>query len=288
MRYAFIQAHRHEFRIRRMCAVLKVSASGYYAWARRKPSRRARENDRLLEAIRTVHRRSREAYGAYKTWRVLRTEGVPCGRHRVARLRRAYGIEAKRRRRFRMAKRSYQHWPAAPNLLAQRFAAGQGSQIWVGDTTFIPTRAGTLYLAVLIDLHTRKVVGWAMAARQDEALVLSALNMAVRHCRPQPGLIHHTDQGSIYRASGYRQELAKQGARLSMSGKGNAYDNAVAESFFSSLKNELVHHTSFPTQDHARAALCDYIEIFYNRQRVHASLNYMTPIEYEIANPIPN
>jgi transposase InsO family protein len=288
VRYGFIAKHRGEFRIARMCAVLEVSASGYYAWRKRRPSRRARENEALLTTIREVHQASRAAYGADKTWHALRARGVRCGRHRVARLRCIHGIEARRRRRFRRAKRSYRHWPVAPNLVRQNFVTQGTNRIWLGDTSFIHTRAGTLYLAVLIDLYSRKVVGWAMGARHDEALAIAAWTMAVANRRPGPGLIHHTDQGGLYRSALYRGGVLAHGARLSMSGKGNPYDNAVVESFFSSLKNELVHHESFETREHARIAVFDYIEIFYNRQRLHASLNYMTPIAYEQLNLTPN
>jgi transposase InsO family protein len=271
-----------------MCAVLGVSASGYYAWRKRRPSRRAQANEALLAKIREVHETAREAYGAHKTWRALRECGIACGRHRVARLRRAHGIEAKRRRRFRLTKRSYRHWPVAPNLVNQNFATDRRDRVWMGDTTFIHTRAGTLYLAVLIDLYSRKVIGWAMAARHDEALAISAWTMAVANRRPKPGLVHHTDQGGLYRGASYRNDVLARGGKLSMSGKGNAYDNAVVESFFSSLKNELVHHESFKTQEHARAAIFDYIEVFYNRQRLHAALNYMTPVAYEQSNLTPD
>jgi transposase InsO family protein len=287
VRYQFIKQHAGEFSVVRMCAVLRVSPSGYYAWARRSQSARARENEVLLSKIHEVHRTSRGAYGAHKTWRALRDRGIRCGRHRVARLRRAHGIEAKRRRRFRLTKRNYRHWPVAPNLVNQHFVTDRPDRVWMGDTTFIHTQAGTLYLAVLLDLYSRKVIGWAMAARHDETLAISAWTMALANRRPEVGLIHHTDQGGLYRSALYRGNILAQGARLSMSGKGNAYDNAVVESFFSSLKNELIHHQVFKTRDHARAAIFDYIEIFYNRQRLHASLNYTTPVAYESANLTP-
>jgi putative transposase len=288
VRYAFIEEHKGEFSIVRMCAVLRVSASGYYAWRKRRPSRRARENEALLGTIREVHEASRGAYGAFKTWRALRDRGLRCGRHRVARLRRAHGIEARRRRRFRLTKRSHRHWPVAPNLVKQCFVANRRDRVWMGDTSFVHTQSGTLYVAVLIDLYSRKVIGWAMSAHHDESLALSAWNMAMETRKPPPGLIHHTDQGGLYRSTLYRSLITDQGARLSMSGKGNPYDNAVVESFFSSLKNELVHHESFKTREHARAAIFDYIEIFYNRQRLHATLNYITPVAYESANLTPS
>ncbi|MDX2142811.1 MAG: IS3 family transposase [Rhodospirillaceae bacterium] len=287
MKYAFIRDHERRFKIGRMCTVLGVSRSGYYEWRDRPLSRRARTNLDLLQTIRRLHVEAREAYGADKTWRVLRARGVSCGRHRVARLRRVHGIEAKRQRRFRViARQHYTAIPAAPNLVAQRFGADRPDQVWMGDSTFIATRAGWLFLAVLIDLYSRKVVGWAMGAQHSQELAAAAWRMAADQRRPRPGLIHHTDQGALYRASQYRAGVESCGARLSMSAKGNPHDNAVVESFFSTLKNEMVHHRTFDTREQARAAIFDYIEAFYNRQRAHASLNYLSPAEHELANHV--
>jgi putative transposase len=289
VKYAFIRAHVRRFKIGRMCAVLGVSRSGYYEWRDRPLSARARQNLTLLGTIRRVHVEAREAYGAYKTWRVLRACGVSCGRHRVARLRRAHGIEAKRQHRFRViARQHYTAIPMAPNLVAQRFTTDRPNRVWMGDTTFISTRVGWLFLAVLIDLYSRKVVGWAMGAQHSQELAASAWRMAADHRQPQPGLIHHTDQGALYRAGEYRSSVERQGARLSMSAKGNPYDNAVVESFFSTLKNELVHHCVFDTREQARAAIFDYIEVFYNRQRAHAALNYLSPTQHELENRVTN
>ena len=285
MKYAFIQDHVRQFKIGRMCAVLGVSRSGYYEWRDRPLSARARRNVTLLGAIRRVHVEAREAYGAYKTWRVLRDRGVVCGRHRVARLRREHGIEAKRKRRFRVvAKQHYTAIPMAPNLVAQKFSTDAPNRVWMGDTTFIATRAGWLFLAVMIDLYSRKVVGWSMGPQQTQELAMAAFRMAVEHRKPGPGLIHHTDQGALYRSGEYRAEVEAVGAHLSMSAKGNAYDNAVVESFFSTLKNEMVHHRTFDTREQAKAAIFDYIEVFYNRQRAHASLNYRSPNQHELEN----
>jgi transposase InsO family protein len=289
VKYAFILAHARQFKIGRMCEVLGVSRSGYYEWRDRPPSRRARANLDLLRTIRRIHVEAREAYGAYKTWRVLRHRGVACGRHRVARLRREHGIEAKRQRRFRVvARQHYTAIPMAPNLVAQRFSAARPNQVWMGDSTFISTRAGWLFLAVLIDLCSRKVVGWAMGAQHSQELAASAWRMAAEQRRPPPGLIHHTDQGALYRAGEYRSDVERCGARLSMSAKGNPYDNAVVESFFSTLKNELVHHRVFDTREQAKAAIFDYIEVFYNRQRAHAALNYRSPSQHELENHVTN
>ena len=281
MKYACLHTHRTPGRVARWCAALGISRSGYYAWRACPESRRARENRALLTRIRAVHTEAREAYGAVKTWRVLRAQGVACGRHRVARLRRAHGIEARRRRRFRLAYKARNSAPAAPNLVDRQFHAPAPNRIWAGDITFIPTRQGWLYLAVVLDLYSRRIVGWAMSARPDSQLVLDALTMALTHRRPAPGLIHHSDQGIQYSSGVYQARLKTSGLVPSMSRKGNCYDNAVVESFFSSLKNEGTDHETFPDRDHARTALFAYIEVFYNRQRVHATLDYQSPEQYE-------
>ncbi len=281
MKYAFVDTHRTGWDVERLCAALGVSRSGYYAWRAVPESRRTRENRVLLTRIQAVHTAHREAYGAVKTWRVLRAQGVACGRHRVARLRRAHGIEARRRRRFRLAYKARNSAPAAPNLVDRQFHAPAPNRIWAGDITFIPTRQGWLYLAVVLDLYSRRIVGWAMSARPDSQLVLDALTMALTHRRPAPGLIHHSDQGIQYSSGVYQARLKARGLVPSMSRKGNCYDNAVVESFFSSLKNEGTDHGTFPDRDHARSALFAYIDLFYNRQRVHATLDYQSPEQYE-------
>ena len=235
----------------------------------------------LLGQIRQVHSSCHEAYGAKKTWLQLKAQGVACGKHRVARLRRSEGIEARRKRRFRVQARHRQTAPAAPNLIAQRFDSRLRDRVWVGDTTCVQTRAGFLYVAVLLDLYARRVVGWSMGHRHDLALVLGALRMALSQRQPGAGLIHHTDQGSIYGARLYREALAAHGVRISMSAKGAPHDNAVAESFFSTLKNELVHHCTFATREGASRALSDYIELFYNRRRLHQALGYVSPVDFE-------
>jgi transposase InsO family protein len=281
VKYGFIRAHQDQFSVARMCAVLKVSRNGYYDWRDRPESKRCRDNRTVLSQIREVHTRSREAYGALKTWRELRAKGHQWGRHRVARLRREAGIEARRKRRFRVTTQSRVGALAAKNRLKQHFKAKSVDRVWVGDITFVPTAEGWLYLAVLIDLYSRRVVGWAMSERIDQQLVLDALNMALLQRRVKPGLIHHTDQGRQYSSAAYLAVLKQHGMIASMSRRGNCYDNAVAESFFSSLKNELIHHNSFRTRDEARTAIFEYVEVFYNRQRRHQSLDYLSPIDYE-------
>lgn len=203
MKHAFIEAQRPMHRVERLCAAVGVSRSGYYAWRSRPESRRAQENRTLLLQIRRIHTENREAYGAVKTWRALQAEGVSCGRHRVRRLRHAHGIEARRMRRFRAAYQARNNAPPAPNHLDRQFQVSAPNRVWAGDITFISTRRGWLYLAVLLDLYSRRVVGWAMSQRPDGQLVLDALSMAVAHRGPSPGLIHHSDQGIQYASGVY-------------------------------------------------------------------------------------
>jgi putative transposase len=288
VKYAFVRANHEQFRITRMCQVLQVSRSGYYDWQVREESERSQRDRLLLKEIRKIHQDMKEAYGATKTWRTLQQSGTVCGKHRVARLRREAGIEARRKRKFRLAYQARNTAPAPPNLLRWPFKAAYPDQIWVTDVTFIPTRSGWLYLAVMIDLHTRLVVGWSMKDRPNQELVNEALMMAVEQRRPKSGLIHHSDQGILYSSGSYLELLKKHGMLRSMSAKGNCYDNAVAESFFSSLKNEIVHHRDYHTRDQARAEIFEYIELFYNRKRIHQSLDYQTPMKYESVKVSPN
>lgn len=260
---------------------MRVSRRGYYAWRGRPEGPRETQDRELLTQIRHLHVRSRQAYGAKKTWLELNAQGVACSKHRVARLRKSAGIEARRKRRFRLTVENHATAPAAPNLLRRQFQVLQPNRVWVGDMTCIRTRAGILYLAVLVDLYARRVVGWSMSGKPDLALVLGALRMALEQRQPDRRLIHHTDQGSIYAARVYRETMHAHGLRPSMSGRGNAYDNAVAESFFSNLKNELVHHCDFHSHEAARTAIFDYIELFYNRQRLHQTLGYVSPVQFE-------
>jgi len=281
VKYAFVRAHDKEFPVKRMCQVLEISRSGYYDWRGRERSERSRHDEVLLTEIRKIHEQTKEAYGAIKTWQTLRQSGAICGKHRVARLRRLAAIEARRKRKFRLAYRARHSAPPAPNLLKWPFRAAHRDEIWMADVTFIPTRAGWLYLAVLIDLYTRLIVGWSMKDRPNQELVNEALLMAVEQRRPKPGLIHHSDQGILYASGSYVALLNRYAMVRSMSGKGNCYDNAVVESFFSSLKNEIIHHRDYHTRDQARSEIFEYIELFYNRRRIHQSLAYQTPINYE-------
>jgi putative transposase len=286
VKYVYIEANAESMSITRLCRLLGVGRSGYHDWQTRGESRRSQQDRELLVQIRDVHCANREAYGAVKTWRELNLRGIPCGKHRVARLRREAGIEARRKRRFRVIVENHHTVPAAPDLVQRHFAVPSPNRIWVGDGTFIRTRQGFLHLAILLDLHSRRIVGWGMGERPNLAPVLSALDMALLHRQPPAGLIHHTDQGTLYAASAYREKLMMHGLRPSMSRRGNCYDNAVAESFFSTLKNELVHHRDFHTRDEARTAIFDYIEVFYNRQRRHQTLGYISPMQFEQKNNV--
>lgn len=286
MTYQFIQTHQHQHRIERLCQVLAVSRSGYYAWRRRPLSARARANAGLVERMTQLHRQMKERYGALKLWRALVAAGVPCGRHRVARLRRQQGLLAKRIRRFRVMHEPHEFAPPAPNRLQQRFVAAAPNRIWAGDLTAIATRAGWVYLAVILDLYSRRVIGWAMSRKPDQHVALTALQMALTHRCPQPGVIHHTDQGATYTSLAYQRQLTQAGLVASMSRKGNCYDNAVVESFFSTLKNELVHDQDFWTHEAAHTAVFEFIEVFYNRQRLHQTLGYVSPVQFE-ANYVP-
>ncbi|MCJ7557608.1 MAG: IS3 family transposase [Gammaproteobacteria bacterium] len=281
MKYQFIAEHAKRFRVCSLCRVLGVSTSGYYDWQGRAKSRRSVDNRRLLKHIREIHAQSRCNYGSDKTWQVLCQRGIACGRHRVARLRREHGIQAQRQRRFRAGYAARNAAPPAPNLLDQDFHAQAPDRIWVVDTTFIATRKGALYLAVVLDLFSRRVVGWSMSGQNNQQLVMDALGMAIDSRVLQPGLIHHSDQGCQYTSGAYQGLLRAHDMIPSMSRKGNCYDNAVVESFFSNLKNELVHNRMFDNPDEARSAIFDYIEVFYNRQRHHQTLNYTTPVQFE-------
>jgi putative transposase len=260
-----------------LCWVLDVSVSGYYDWVKRPTSKRARENEKLLIEIRRVHYESRQAYGSLKTWKVLNSQSIACGKHRVARLRCSHGVETKRRRRFKITTDSRRTRVTAPNLLNRCFTVDQPNRVWVGDVTFIATRNGWLYLAIMLDLYSRKVIGWSMAERIDKELVIGALEMALLRRGCGSGVMHHTDRGSVYGSEEYVRKLTEHRLIPSMSRKGDCYDNAVAESFFSTLKNELIAGKLYETRNQARMEVFDYIEVFYNRQRIHQALEYKTP-----------
>ncbi len=268
---------RLQFPVKVMSRVLSVSRSGFYTWLRRKPSRRAQENERLKVAIKVAHKRTRESYSARRLQPELASDGFTAGRDRIARLRRELGLRCRQKRKFKATTNSNHGMPVAENLLNQTFTANAPNEVWLTDITYVPTAEGWLYLAGIKDLFTCEIVGYAMAERMTQELTARALFRAAQQKRPAPGLIHHSDRGSQYCAQDYRQLLEQFGMKASMSRRGNCYDNAPMESFWGSLKNELVHHCRYATRAEAMASIREYIEIFYNRQRRHSRLGYIAP-----------
>ncbi len=289
MKYAFIQAHAPRYPVKRLCAVLDVSRSGYYAQAKRGVSPRVKADRVLSTHIARAHSANRGAYGTMRIWQALCQSGVVCGKHRVRRLRRALGLEVKRVKRFRLSKqlRQRQRETIVANVLEQRFAVARPNRVWAGDITCLPTARGFLFLAVVLDLFARRVVGWSMAKRMDTALTLRAMTMALDRRRPRGALLHHSDQGCQYASRSYQQVLQQHGIEPSMSRRGNCYDNACVESFFSTLKNELVHDRQYRTRDEARRDVFAYIETFYNPRRLHQSLGYVSPMTFEQRHGVP-
>jgi len=283
MRFVFIRAHARTFHIQTMCRVLQVSRAGYYAW-RARPQSARRQADGLLRArIRRIHAAVHGRYGSPRVRMELRALGIPCGRKRVARLMRAEGLRARSGRRYRARTPADHARPVWPNVLGRQFAPAAHpvpDRTWVADLTFIPTWEGWAYLAVLLDLATRQVVGWALGPRADQALVLRALRMALTQ-RGATGGVHHSDRGMQYTSFAYQRALAAAGFTPSLSRVGNCWDNAVAESFFATLTKELLGDGVFPTRQDAQRAVFEFIEIWYNRQRRHSALGYRTPVEYE-------
>ena len=286
MKYAVIAQHREEFKVRLMCRMLDVSPSGFYAWESRGPSARALADDVLLAHVRVAHLESGRTYGAPRVHEELRDHGQRVGKKRVARLMRTDGLVARRPRSAVRTTDSSHGEPLAPNLVARQFAPDAQpalNRVWVSDITYVPTRAGWLYLAVVLDLASRRCVGWAMGATLEADLALSALTMAFRTRRPPRGLIHHSDRGVQYACHAYRTLLAQHGAVASMSRRGDCWDNAVAESFFATLEGELIARHTWATHAEARHAIFKYIETWYNPRRRHSTLRYQSPINYERA-----
>mgnify|MGYP000990314418 CR=1 FL=1 len=281
MRYRFIDAEKVNYPIRLMCRVLRVSPSGYYAWRVRKPSRRAIENASLLVSIRAVHAKSKRRYGSPRVCQELGAAGRRVSRKRVARLMRQNGLRAVGKRRFRVTTQSEHKRRIAPNLLAREFRVTRPNRAWVGDITYVPTMEGWLYLAVLIDLYSRRVVGWAISDRITDDLVVDALQMAITRRQPRPGLIVHSDRGSQYASAAHLKLLEDHKFRASMSRRGDCWDNAVAESFFATLKRELGIDCWMYPRSSVRRWLIDYIECFYNEERRHSTINYESPAGYE-------
>lgn len=275
-----------EFPIRDLCTALQVSPSGYYAWLHRQPSARTRANDDLVRVIRQLHQHSRQTYGAPRIRLELRAQGLSVGRHRVARLMRRSGLRGVQKRSWRPRTTDSRHeQPVAPNRLKELCAPGTINQAWVADITYIPTAEGWLYLAAIMDLCSRRIVGWTAEAHLKTTLVKEALRQALVDRRPAPGLLHHSDRGVQYCSVEYRTLLQNHGLSVSMSAQGHCYDNAAMESFWSTLKTELIHRHNWRTRAQAKLAIFEYLEMFYNRRRRHSALGYQSPIDFE--NQLP-
>jgi putative transposase len=283
VKFHFMAAHRAEFRLRSLCRVLGVSRSGYYAWRQRLTPRQAERNDALLVHIRAAYQRGRQAYGSPRVHQELVQQGIPCGRHRVARLMRREGIVACTERHFRWTATPRAELPAAPDRLQRAFWAPAPNCRWVSDITSVRTGQGWLHLAIVLDLFSRRIVGWAMHATLSQELVREALAMALAERRPLPGLLFHSDRGGQYLSATVQELLDAHGSVASTSRPGACLDNAVAESFFHSLKTEYVYHHRYRTREEARLAIFDYIAAFYNRIRRHSSIGYRSPEEHEAA-----
>lgn len=277
-RYRFIAGQRALYPLRRLCAVLQVSVSGFYDWLKRKPSRRAQANQALTSRIQAVHEASRQTYGSLRVQAELRAQGEQVGKHRIARLMREMGLQTKGRRRFKTTTRRDETHRRAPNVLAGDFSARQPNEKWLSDITYIPTREGWLYLAGIQDVFSRRIVGWSMSERPTRTLVCDAWKMAVGQCGVPR--LHHSDQGSQYTSDDYLRLLEKDRVVLSMSDVGRCYDNAMQESFWGTLKTECADRP-FPSRAAARKAIFEYIEVWYNRQRRHSALGYLSPCAFE-------
>jgi transposase InsO family protein len=283
MRFAFVDAKKAEYPVAALCAVLRVRRSGFYAWLGRDESARAITDRRLSVEICAVFEEHKGKYGSPRVHRELRRRGTRVCRHRIARLMRERKLRARPRRRFVRTTDSAHSLPTAPNLLARNFQVAARDRVWAADVTYLPTREGWLYLAVVLDLYSRRVVGWAFSEHNDEQLTLSALRLAVEQRRPKPGLLHHSDRGSTYASGTYQDVLARHGFACSMSRKGNCWDNAVVESFFSTLDIECGNQEVFSSRAEARRQVLQYILGYYNPNRLHSFLGYHSPMEFERA-----
>ncbi len=283
MKYAWIDGQRDSYPLQAMCELLEVSTSGYADWKKCGGPTHWPSDEQLLALIRSVHAQYRQAYGSPRLTVELKSRGIPVSRDRVRRLMKANGIRARHKRRYKATTDSKHALPVAPNLLDRQFQTNAPDQVWTADLTYIPTREGWLYLAVVMDLYTRMIVGWTMDSRMTRELVMNALRMARFHRKPMPGLLHHSDRGSQYCSGDYRALLEEYGMIASMSRKGNCWDNAPTESFFNSLKNEHVFHEDYATREEATRDMFDYIERFYNRKRRHSALGYRSPAQHYAA-----
>jgi len=282
MRFHFIDSVRKAYPLYLLCKVMCVSRSGYYSWRNRGPSARDQEREQLIPKVKVIHQKSRSTYGKRRIAEELQSEGIPCGEHKAGTLMKLAGVQAKQKKKFKATTDSKHNLPVSPNLLKREFAVLQPNMAWVGDITYIWTEEGWLYLAVVIDFYSRRVVGWSINKRMSKQLVMDAILMAVWRRKPASELIFHSDRGSQYCSHDFQKLLKTHAIRSSMSRKGDCWDNAVAESFFGTLKSETVYGERFTTRVQAKGNLIDYIEMFYNSQRRHSYLEYLTPMEFEI------
>ena len=282
MRYRFINEHQNETSIQRLCNVLNVSRSGYYTWSHSKPTLRERQNEELLERMRDIHQQSRQTYGSPRMWNALRAQGLRCSRKRVARLMRLHGIRAKMVRRFKITTRYRSTALIAPDLVQRQFRVQQPNRIWTSDITYIWTREGWAYLAVVLDLYSRMIVGWEIGERLTTSLVATAVRRALYQRRPTQEIILHSDRGSQYASKDLHSLAKEQSICLSMGKTGSCYDNAVTESFFHTLKSEHIYFHRYDTRLDARTSIFDYIETFYNQRRLHSTLGNLSPVQFEL------
>ncbi len=282
MKYAFIDQRQDQWPVEVLCDALEVSRGGYYDWKKREPGKQEKQREQLMHKVRIAFEENRGVYGSPRVHRVLQAQGVSCCENTVARRMQELGLQARCRKRFVVQTTDSDHgYPVADNELDQQFTVSAPNQVWAADITYIPTEQGWLYLAVVIDLCSRRVVGWSMADHLRSELTRSALEMALARRRPPPGLLHHSDRGVQYACEAYQRLMIAAGLRCSMSRRGNCYDNAPVESFFGTLKQELVYRTRFAGHRQARLAIFEYIEAFYNRKRRHSFLGYLSPEQFE-------
>jgi len=281
VRYQFVDIEKKVYPVILICDVMRVSRSGYYSWRKRGKSARERADEQLIPIVKDAARVSGRTYGTRRIREELKENGHPCGRYKARRLMKLAGVTVRRRKKFKVTTDSSHKLPVSPNLLARKFSVSAPNRVWVSDITYLWTSEGWLYLAVVLDLFQRKIVGWSMSRRINKQLVMDALRMAIWHCRPEAGLIFHSDRGSQYCSHDFLKMLKAHQILSSMSRKGNCWDNAVAESFFGSLKTERVYFAKYSTREEARRDIVDYIEMFYNSKRRHSTLGYLSPAAFE-------
>jgi putative transposase len=281
MKYRFISDHRSALRVKKMCQAFRVSRSGYYNWRNRDLSNRERSNQMLFEQIKRVFKNSRDTYGSPRITAELKDQGQTCSQKRVARLMRLNGMAAKTKRKFKVTTDSAHNLPVAANLVNRRFEAEHPNRLWCSDITYLWTKEGWLYLSVVLDVCSRRIVGWSISHSLIKGLVIDAVNQALSHRTPSLDMIFHSDRGSQYASDRFQRLLSDYKIQPSMSSKGDCYDNAITESFFHTLKTELVYFENYQTREEARLSIFEYIEVFYNRKRRHSAIGYKTPVEFE-------